>query len=583
MAKERAEYTNNALKIDGTFLEEMIPGYTTLDSTGREALPREYSAVSIATGDGEVIRSRRYLPRDITIQYLIRGKDTSDVREKLIRLSNLLSTYDAAFSFNDEAGRFFIGEPIMDAEVAMGKTHASGSFTIHCADPFKYSVEEFIAKPDESAPDTIVIDYGGTHEARPILEAEFPMLDGEEGEATGGDCGYVAFTDENENIIQLGNPHEVDGTVLPESQTLVNREFKTTEGWTVNGGSIYGSGTVVGSLTCGTVKDDIWGKTWNEVHPTAYGSNNSTWHGPVLRIDPLDTNREKAVDFEFSWQHKLNITANDQLGNFQALLLESSSNVVAGVQIIKSGSGTSGKCNYIVDGKTAGSVSIDLSQYNTHFGCRKKTPKYKTVKQKQYYNKKTKKWQTKKIKGAKTKSVSIKQVSGYTYTTPNLNASIKKLGGKVIFTIGNLKAATYVSSTRTEVTTLLFYFGKWKTSNVIAMNRLISVKLVKHNVDRNYDIKNSFTAGDVVIADCNSAEIYLRHSEPEVINPDIAEGDVIPDDPAEQGKRTPALGAVGNDWETFMLTPGVNQIGVQYSDWAQTRPKFRVRYREVFL
>ena len=582
MAKERAELTNNALKIDGTFLEDSIPGYTTLDSVGREALPREYSALSIATSDGEFIRSRRYLPRDITIQYLIRGKDTSDVREKIIRLNNLLSTYDAAFSFNDEAGRFFIGEAVMDAEVTMGKNYANGSFTIHCADPFKYSVEEFIAKPEESTPDTIIIDYGGTHEARPILEAEFPMLDGEEGEATGGDCGYVAFTDENENIIQLGNPYEVDGTVLPESQTLANRAFKTTEGWTVGGGAIYGSGTILGSLTCGTVKDEIWGKTWNEVHPAAYGSN-SGWHGPSLHIAPQDTNHEQAVDFELSWQHKLNITANDQLGNFQALLLDASSNVVAGVQIIKSATGGSGKCNYIVDGKMAGSVSIDLSQYNTHFGCRKKTPKYKKVKQKQYYNKKTKKWQTKKIKGAKTRKVTVKQVSGYEYTTPNLNASIKKMGGKVVFTIGNLKAKTHVSSTRTEVATLLFFFGKWKTSNVIALNRLISAKLVKLNADRNYDIKNSFTAGDVVIADCNSAEVYLRHTEPEVIDPDIAEGDVIPEDPEDQGKREPSLGAVGNDWETFMLTPGVNQIGVQYSDWASTRPKFRVRYREVFL
>ncbi|MBQ8528994.1 MAG: phage tail family protein, partial [Clostridia bacterium] len=51
------------------------------------------------------------------------------------------------------------------------------------------------------------------------------------------------------------------------------------------------------------------------------------------------------------------------------------------------------------------------------------------------------------------------------------------------------------------------------------------------------------------------------------------------------GIATPALGALGNDWEDFTLTPGINQIGFSYSEWVEAdyAPTFKVKYREVFL
>ena len=62
-------------------------------------------------------------------------------------------------------------------------------------------------------------------------------------------------------------------------------------------------------------------------------------------------------------------------------------------------------------------------------------------------------------------------------------------------------------------------------------------------------------------ADCKNGKIYLN------------------------GADSPQLGALGNDWEQFYLTPGLNMIGYSYSDWVQDgyEPKMKVRYREVFL
>ena len=48
------------------------------------------------------------------------------------------------------------------------------------------------------------------------------------------------------------------------------------------------------------------------------------------------------------------------------------------------------------------------------------------------------------------------------------------------------------------------------------------------------------------------------------------------------GLPKPDLGALGNDWETFCLKPGVNQVQCLYSSWAK-KPTFKMKYREVFL
>ena len=62
-------------------------------------------------------------------------------------------------------------------------------------------------------------------------------------------------------------------------------------------------------------------------------------------------------------------------------------------------------------------------------------------------------------------------------------------------------------------------------------------------------------------ADCSIGEVYLN------------------------GVISPQLGALGNDWEEFCLKPGLNQIGIAYSNWVtdEHAPQFKVRYREAYL
>lgn len=141
--------------------------------------------------------------------------------------------------------------------------------------------------------------------------------------------------------------------------------------------------------------------------------------------------------------------------------------------------------------------------------------------------------------------------------------TITKSGNNVSFSVGGVKKTITVSSEYAEtlVTKITFVFARLGSNNALAYNGLYWCKFVKNNCSTYKDIPNKFSASDVVEADCKTGTIYLN------------------------GVETPSLGALGNDWENFTLTKGINQVGFSYSDWVTDayKPKIKVRYREVFL
>jgi hypothetical protein len=104
-------------------------------------------------------------------------------------------------------------------------------------------------------------------------------------------------------------------------------------------------------------------------------------------------------------------------------------------------------------------------------------------------------------------------------------------------------------------------FNQYGSSPTLEHNGLFWFKFVKDYHDVWRDIPNKFSAGDVVEANCRNGEILLN------------------------GVSAPELGAIGNNWESFYLKPGLNQIGLAFSEWltGDYIPACKVRYREVFL
>ena len=183
MAKERTDLKNEAVKIDGSYIEDLIPGYTTLKTYGRESLTLECETYAVGNSDGERVKKVRYPARTITVEFLLTAGDISQMREKLNHLANILSRDEADFVFNDEADKFFVGIPIMEESFEKGRGWVNGKWQVYCADPFKYSTAVYTAVPvsvgDSSA--EFAINYNGTYPSKPLLVAEFA------GASEGGD------------------------------------------------------------------------------------------------------------------------------------------------------------------------------------------------------------------------------------------------------------------------------------------------------------------------------------------------------------------------------------------------------------
>jgi predicted phage tail component-like protein len=681
---ERSEIAlpSEAMRINGAYIEELIPGYRTLNVQGRESLSPELMTFKTGVRDGSVLQNRRYPERTIIVKYQIIAETNEAFRAAYNQLGGVLNVENAELIFEDEPDKFFIGTPSKIREVEPGKNSVIGEFEILCADPFKYSVLEYEAEPDLDE-NSILLDYNGTYKAFPTLEADFfneedVSEDGEtETALTGsGDCGYVAFFTEDEKIIQLGNPDEVDGeTAYAKSQTLVNQSFKASSAWgsaakkqwPMNSGNVIPNSLVkAGSLgmavasyavpanpatTSGTLCN-VWsyagqpnfkytvtaktsGRTASSVKVNisitaalrydgsyfghGYGLTASVYIGGAWRNVKL---KDTSAYWRGKTAHTVNLTVtvtglsntaaslsgikfkvtrNDSTGGTAGILNETACNNLKispytasepethylhptsystavdtwhGPTITRTlpadASGEVGATNFTLtykqkmcigngknDTKQLGGFQAQLTAADgtNVAGVRIKKSNSGNKATIYYY-----------ILGAVVYTGTIDLSYNNKYFGAKESAvqtsKITKSGNKVTFAIGGVtKSYKDDDIAALKVTKLTFMFEQWSTSAALSYNGLYWAKFVKNNCNTFRDIPNKFSAGDVLIADCKNGTVTLN------------------------GIAAPELGALGNDWEDFALTPGLNQIGIAYSEWlaADYAPKMKVRYREVYL
>lgn len=567
-----------AVSINGQYIENVLAGYRTLYTKGRESLGAELETYSVGTADGEKYKYKRYPARTITVGFQLIGENPQDFRIKLNNLNNLLSLDEADFIFADEPDKFFSGIPIMDAQVEEGRDNVKGEWKIYCAYPFKRSIEPVVLTMDNAEvvgnTATFAIEYKGARPARPVLRAKFAgaKQDGESNED--GDCGYVAFMDGEENIIQLGNPEILDLDEYTSAKTLINKNFTSITGWSTSGGHTW-QGSVTGGVTTGNIRDTYWsggkGQTQSYARPSTYGTG-SGWRGSILWY-----RTEGAVNFTMNVVHRLCVSANGQTGDFECCARNADTGrIVAGFVIEKTGSGTGGTVKYIIDNKVVGQEGIDLSYYNTHFGYCSRTNTYvqqtyrdpvtQTYKVKTVVKKKKKKkvkyvTKSRVVWVTKTRTV----FSGYRYTQSNLNSSIVKQGARVTFKVGNLPQRNYQAPdlTQTIAHDASVFFGT--RGSAMNTNAIHSLLFRREKGIPFAEQPNVFTSDDIVEADCNDATVMLYR------------------DGSEGGALSPMYGALGNDWESFVLTSGVNTIRATWSEWVNPDyiPQIEIEYNEV--
>lgn len=673
-ASQKATMPSEALKLNGEYIEELIPGYRTLYVLGRELLNNEIDTFETGIRDGSRKKNKRYPERMLTVGYQLITKTPEEYRSAYNKLMAILDVEDAELIFDDEPDYFFRGTPTDFGEVEPGRLAVVGEIHFLCTDPFKYSVVEYEAENSEEEPNTILIDYNGTHRSYPKLEAHF--LNTEENPeilASNGDCGYVAFFNEEEKIIQIGDPDENDGQdAYAKSQTMLNQTYSGTGSW----GSVSGAwkqnaaGEISGSTQSGeigmcvasyavpsnpkdtsatvlknkatskgapifyyTVTLKATGRTANSVkinaaitaslkYSTSYFGRPYALKGSLYIGGKWhDVTIKKSSEF---WRGKSGHTANM---SFTITGLSASTSSLSGIKfkVVRTDS-TSGAvtgtlaetaCSNLpistYEADVPATYYLGAANYGTGYGYHGPSMTYDlqadslgvvgakdfTLSYKQKlcignggndirqtggfrmqltdeHNKvivglhilKSRSGKTADmliyINGVKVyaEEVDISYANKYFGVSGVQTSTIIKSGSKISFDIGGFKK-TFSNSDIANVLikNITFMFEKYGTSAQLSWNGVYWIKFIKNNCDTWIDIPNKFTANDILIADCKEGKIYLNDAE------------------------SPQLGALGNDWEEFYLKPGLNQIGLSWSEWVPEgcEPSFIVKYREVLL
>lgn len=450
--RERSNLAYNAFKVNGVFWEDVIQGYHTLNTKGRETLEKSLILKETDRADGSKLTGSKYQQREIEVEYLITSDDYS-FDEKFEALMGLCNGENAQIIFNGEPDKYYIGT-IVAKDVEKARFDHSGKLSIVCADPFKYSVSEYEVSPTNGQ---WQVNYDGTYKSYPVLEVNFPTtLDSNGNNTDTSECGYVGFANSRGDVLQFGDPEATDWADVTQPATNpLNKTFKSVSDWTKNNSKL----TSTSLVQTGTATANSSGYAY----ASGYGSGTG-YHGPSISKILTDTTASK--NFEFSWKQKF-IGTKKQFGAFECLLWNNNNGtrtLIGGVDIRKTTKDTKTKIYFYADG-------VLKNKYNTTVAC------------------------------SKIGTSSIKK-QGNTLT-------ITCGGVKKSYTLSDTVAGLIVN----EVT---FWFGKNASKTALGTNYLYNCSLKRFAYTRLEDVPNIFSAGDTLKVDCRTASVMLDSGDGEI-------------------------------------------------------------------
>ncbi|WP_375180114.1 distal tail protein Dit [Enterococcus rotai] len=131
---------SEAMYFNGVFLENVVPGYRTLNVTGRELAATEIQSYQLGIRDGMRHVYARIPDRELTVKYELNAPTNEDFRDRFNRLNvALFSEKDVVIWFNDEPEMIWNGSKSDVDTVPEGVNHVVSTFTVLLSDPYKYT------------------------------------------------------------------------------------------------------------------------------------------------------------------------------------------------------------------------------------------------------------------------------------------------------------------------------------------------------------------------------------------------------------------------------------------------------------
>lgn len=129
-----------AMLIDGQYIEDLIPGYSTLQVSGRELLSQSIEKQTIGKSDGEFIQYVRNPSREIVVGYRLAAADNLSFRQAFYKLNSILHGDSHLVSFNDDPSKYWIATFSDIDDVPKGRNTITSSFTLFVPDGIAHSV-----------------------------------------------------------------------------------------------------------------------------------------------------------------------------------------------------------------------------------------------------------------------------------------------------------------------------------------------------------------------------------------------------------------------------------------------------------
>lgn len=306
-------------RINGSYLESIVPGFTTLYIKGREPLDLDLRSASINSRDGDIYQGRRVKGRTLEILFSLTAATPAAYSAAYNKLKGeLYKVKESQLKFDDEPNYYFVGTyETIDVEYIAGQP-ARGSIFIFCADPFKYFVTESVVYPTDGV---FTVNYTGTYPAHPTLIARSP----------GHDCGFYGFTKDGLTI-RVGNPDEQDQEEVPtgEAHKMIDTAFGSSHTWAIWSTSF--AQMLYGYYTSGFAARQAADYIYSQ--PEQPGTEPSYYYGPAYGT-PLSA---PVPNFEASFAHWFEPSGN-QGGGFDFYINNQGGGNIAGVSIYRNKNG----------------------------------------------------------------------------------------------------------------------------------------------------------------------------------------------------------------------------------------------------
>lgn len=571
----RGNYPSEALNFNGVYLEDEIRGYRTLNVTGREALDSEIDVIETKARNGARFRSRRHLPRVITVRYQIEAKTSQELMEKYNRLNHLLDAEEATLIFHDEPDKFFIGTKQKMSPPKEGNLCTKGEFELYCADPFKYSVEQYEVRAVDGA---ITTHYRGTIPNPPVFRIR----------AT-ADTGRVEFLKDSA-LVGIGGSYDITKISSGLAKTIFTFD-EMSAGYAVTGrlapcfpekaAIFYQTGydqfspPVPEWIEPGTQHverqtETIDGAEWTVPlrHPyneaviiNPDGTSNEMllfWMDPsaasalIPEAEQFPTDLSALDNSEyFSSKYQLRGTGlgyslQDRLQN-RNFVLSFESRIYSDNP---AGRGAQSFAVYAEGTRTVVNDNDESSEVTYHYpvfgiGISKKTIGTNRLEIDVY------------VDGNPVDTIIMSSLeSNEVFGKKSLPCSLSRYGKTCTLRLGN-ETYTYNSSEAAMPSYAGIYVCDYVGARMMICNAVRYVRYEEQTAKTANGIMNIIRAGDEIVIDCASADIRVN------------------------GISEPGLGDIANQWDAMDLEPGDNNIAV--IKVANEIPEVVMEYREAYI